>query len=223
MNMNKRIIEQINKNTFLVKLKDDRYKSQILDSIQYLSFLPKVTTNNRRDEFQIYASSVQTVHDWLKTEKRMSYDTAVKLMECLYQQQQQLLKLGFSFYTFNTEDILIINENEFICINSKHICLLRNQRPIENSVLVLTTPYSKKDFCSPELDQCNRIPNNSIHQKSSFYYTFASLIFYCFFGELLSYNNKEALLNTIIYTPLFWFFQKGLQVDPKERKCFFIS
>jgi len=219
----KKQIEQLNKNTFLVKLKDGRYKSQILESIQYLSFIPKVTTNNRRDEFQIYASSVQTINDWFKSTKRMPYDIAVKLMECLYQQQQLLLKKGFSFYTFNTEDILIINDSEFICINSKHICLLGNQNSVENVVLVLSTTYSKEDFCSPELQQCNRIPNNSIKQKSSFYYTFASLIFYCFFGELLSYNNKEVLLNTIIYTPLYWFFQKGLQVDPKERKCFFIS
>jgi len=227
------VLRKIGTHSYSVKLKDDRYKSQLLESIQSLYFIPKITINYLRNEFQLYASTVQTVQEWLTKNGngRMSYDTSVKMMACLDQQQHILNEKGYSFYTFNTEDLLIIDDNHFICINAKHICSTHEEDNISsikstknntNIFFNLSTTYSKDDFCSPELQQCRRIPNYTIH-ISSFYYTFASLIFYCLFGERLSEKNKDAFMNTIIYTPLFWFFQKGLQYEPKERKCFFIS
>jgi len=222
-------IQQINKYTFSVKIQHHRYSSQLLNSIQQLAFIPKVTTNYQQNEFQIYASSIQTIREWLnnntKKSKRMPYDIAVKMMECLFQQQKVLLDNGFSFYTFNTEDILIIDDCDFICVHSKHICLLQKAEMSTTSYFILNSPYSKENFCSPELLQCTHIPNNTIQSAPSFYYTFTSFVFFCFFGEKICHNIKkeEALLNTIIHTPLYWFFRKGLHVDPNKRKCFFIS
>lgn len=216
-------IKKINHHTFSVKTNcysEMKYYSQLNESIiESFHFI----SNMREHELLVKAVSVQPMNQWFK--ERMSYDNVIKLMVCINQQQQTLLEKGYSFYTLNIEDILILhhsNENEdnysFFCINPKHICLLNKDK----STFILTSVYSKLDFCSPELVHCSRLPDYTI-STASFYYTLASLIYYCFFKEVVNPRNRENNLNSILYTPLYWFFQKGLHENVYSRKCFFLS
>lgn len=217
-------IKKINHNSFSIKTNcysNMKYYSQlnesIIESFHYIS-------NVREDELYVKAISIQPLNLWLK--ERMSYDNVIKLMVCINQQQQTLLEKGYSFYTLNIEDILILRHNDdeneenysFFCINPKHICLLKK----DTSTFILTNVYSKSDFCSPELVNCSRLPNYTI-STASFYYTLASFVYYCFFGEIVSPRTRETNLNTILYTPLYWFFQRGLHENTYSRKCFFLS
>lgn len=212
------VIRQHN-HSFLVKMNPSyaKYNPTLYDSFQHLDFISPLEKN----QFQICRmKSVQTLRQWIDIHKYMSDELVLKMMLCLHQQQEKLLEKGFSFYTFNLDNILIISHTEnisFICVNSKHIC------PLYKDTLnfALTTTFSKDDFCSPELIQCSQLPNYSI-STVSFYYTLTSLVYYCFFGE----KNDHPIdhhLDSILYTPLYWFFQKGLQRDIVSRKCFFLS
>ena len=224
-------IKKINHHTFSIKTNcysGMKYYSQLNESIiESFHFI----SNMRECELHIKAVSVQPMNQWFK--ERMSYEDVIKLMVCINQQQQTLLENGYSFYTLNIEDILILhhhdenknendNDNEdnysFFCINPKHICSLNKDK----STFILTSIYSKSDFCSPELVNCSQLPDYTI-STVSFYYTLASLIYYCFFKEVITSRNRENNLNSILYTPLYWFFQRGLHENIYSRKCLFLS
>ena len=215
-------IIRLNHHSFLVKTNNSytKYNSLLHDSIRHLEFISHIQNH----QFQICRmKSVQTVREWMDTHKYMSYELVIKMMLCIHQQQEKLLEKHYSFYTLNIDNILIISHTteddvSFICVNSKHIC------PLYKDTLnfSLTTTFSKDDFCSPELLQCSKLPNYSISYVS-FYYTLASLVYYCFFGENISPKTIDRQFNSILYTPLYWFFQKGLQREVISRKCFFLS
>lgn len=214
-------IVRLNHHSFLVKMNDSytKYNSLLYDSIRDLEYISHIQDT----QFQICRmKSVQTVRQWMETHKYMSYELVIKLMLCIHQQQEKLLEKKYSFYTLNIDNILIISHTEeemsFICVNSKHICPLYK----DTQNFALTTTFSKDDFCSPELMQCSTLPNYSISYVS-FHYTLASLIYYCFFGEIICPKKVDQQFNSIFYTPLYWFFQKGLQREATSRKCFFLS
>jgi len=139
------------------------------------------------------------------------------MIYCLSSQQKILENLGYTFFSFHPEDIIMINNKYFICINEKHICLLKND------CFSLQIPFSKDNFCSPELLEVENIPNYSVN-KLSFNYSLASFIYFCFFREKYREREKEKEnnLEKIKNTKLYWFFKNNLINDYHKRKIFMI-
>jgi hypothetical protein len=208
-------VERKSNISYIVKLKKNNEEifKQLLFSINSLSFLNKIIINEYKEEIEVYGNKIISLN---KTPKkyRMTYEDSLKLIYCLTEQQKYLIKKGYSFYKFELENIIMIDDN-FICINDKDICKIKNNK------FLLTNPFSKNIFSSPEILKMDIIPNNTIN-ISSFDYTLGLLIYYCFFGEKKDKDYEEKL-KTIKYTSLYWFLKKCIKEEPNDRKIFLIK
>lgn len=201
-------VEKISKDRYLIKWNKEKITNNfliLLKSIQGLSFFNKIVNTL---EIKINAFSVEKMNLEL-----MDYDMTIELIYCLYLQQKILEKLGYTFFSFDPEDIIMINNEYFICINEKHLCM------IKNDCFSLQNPFSKDNFCSPELLEVVNIPNYSVN-KLSFNYSFASFIYFCFFKE--KYKEENNKLINIKNTKLYWFFKNNLIKDCRKRRIFMI-
>ena len=201
-------ITKINKQLFSIKFNKEKitnYFLILLKSIGELSFFNKIVNTL---EIKINAFSIEKL-----ILENINYEMSLEMIYCLSLQQKILEKLGYTFFSFHPEDIIMINNKYFICINEKHICLLKN------NCFSLQIPFSKNNFCSPELMEVENIPNYSIN-KLSFNYSLASFIYFCFFRE--KYREKENNLEKIKNTKLYWFFKNNLIKDYCKRKILMI-
>ena len=201
-------ITKINKQLFSIKFNKEKITNSfliLLKSIQELSFFNKIINTL---EIKINAYSVEKF-----ILEKMNYEMSLEMIYCLFLQQKTLEKLGYTFFSFHPEDIIIINNKYFICINEKHVCLLKND------CFSLQIPFSKNNFCSPELIDVENIPNYSVN-KLSFNYSLASFIYYCLFRE--KYREENNKLENIKNTKLYWFFKNNLIKDYCKRKIFMI-
>jgi hypothetical protein len=196
-------IHKITKIIYLIKFENNHSDEllKLIYSIQHLPFCNIIINNH--SEIQIYSSSVTS------SIQKLDYENTLQLIYCLYQQQKLLEEIGYSFFNFNLEDIIRVDDY-FFCVNEKNICKLNKNN------LIIKYPFDRT-FSSPELIQHNSLP--IIVTYSSFIYTFGLFIYYCFFG-IQKDNSYEQNMNTIKYTDLYWFLKKTFS---KERKIFLIN
>lgn len=203
-------ITKINKQLFSIKFNKEKITNHfliLLKSIRELSFFNKIINTL---EIKINAFSIEKL-----ILENINYEMSLEMIYCLSSQQKILENLGYTFFSFHPEDIIMINNKYFICINEKHICLLKND------CFSLQIPFSKDNFCSPELLEVENIPNYSVN-KLSFNYSLASFIYFCFFREKYRDREKENNLEKIKNTKLYWFFKNNLINDYRKRKIFMI-
>ena len=201
-------ITKINKQLFSIKFNKEKITNHfliLLKSIRELSFFNKIINTL---EIKINAFSIEKL-----ILENINYEMSLEMIYCLSSQQKILENLGYTFFSFHPEDIIVINKQYFICINEIHIC------PIKNDCFSLQTPFSKDNFCSPELINVMNLPNNSIN-KLSFNYSFAMFIYFCLFGE--KYREENNKLQNIINTDIYWFLKNNLIKDYNKRKIFMI-
>jgi len=183
--------------------------STIIKSIQTLSFL-NIKIKNYEKEIEIYTNNVQPI------KPKQNHEMIYKLIQCLCEQQEHLQSIGYSFYTFHLEDI-IMTDNNFFCLNDRNICKTTNENTFS-----LFFPFSKDGFISPELLSITQLPNHTI-PISSFYYSLGSLAYYSFFETKVSEYTFEENMDTIIHTPIYWLFKKTLRENPNNRFLFLIT
>ena len=176
-------ITKINKQLFSIKFNKEKITNHfliLLKSIRELSFFNKIINTL---EIKINAFSIEKL-----ILENINYEMSLEMIYCLSSQQKILENLGYTFFSFHPEDIIMINNKYFICINEKHICLLKND------CFSLQIPFSKDNFCSPELLEVENIPNYSVN-KLSFNYSLASFIYFCFFREKYRERENEKIEN----------------------------
>ena len=123
-------------------------------------------------------------------------------MHCLSKQQQNLEKIGYSFYTFRLKDIIVIDDKYFFCIGPELIM------PINNKKLTFYKPPRKEeaDFSSPELLAMNSIPFKISYK--TIYYSFGALAIYCL-GNPSTYEH----------TKLYWFIKRCIGEEGVGKEC----
>jgi hypothetical protein len=198
-------IEKNSKLTYIIQLNNT--SPTIIKSIQSLSFL---NTKIKYQEIEIYTNDIQPI------KPTQNHEMIYKLIQCLCEQQEHLQSIGYSFYTFHLEDI-IMTDNNFFCLNDRNICKITNENTFS-----LFFPFSKNSFLSPELLSINQLPNHTI-PISSFYYSLGSLAYYSFFEAKVTEDTFEENMDTIIHTPIYWFFKKTLREKPNNRFLFLIT
>ena len=102
-------IERINKELFSIKLNREKITTPfliLLKSIREINSFNKIVNTL---EIKINAFSVEKMNLEL-----MDYDMTIELIYCLYLQQKVLEKLGYSFFSFHPEDIIMINKQYLI-------------------------------------------------------------------------------------------------------------
>jgi len=202
--------------------------NKFLQSLAKLEYFSAPSLDSSFSRLDFLGSSILTMQQF--TEKlyletgssRMSYNTVGRVIGCLAKQQELLEKTsGLSFFSLSFEDILVVDEWNFFCANPS-LCL-----PISSKkMIVFNAPFERNKFSSPELIDIGKLPS-SVSIKT-FYYSLASLAFFCFFRKHYSCSSSSndleiySCLQSILGTKLHWFFKRGLENDVDKRMLLFI-
>ena len=195
-------------------------------------------TNNLYNSLNFHAESVIPLNIYLQNlhsqNKKMSYNTIIHMIWYLKNQQEFLEKNNYGFYCLGINDILVINDNKFICINP---CIIKelnlNDENKKTKTITFYSPFSRTEFISPEILEITSIPATISHK--CFIYSLGSLAIYCFsridisktvFQEIddthLVYKDILDILKPISQTKLYWWFLKSLCIDCDKRSFMFI-
>lgn len=219
------IKEPNNKHKYLFQLKKES-NEPFLRSIVNTYILPGSSMNSSFTTISFYANSVKSLNTYLQERNRMPYNTAIHMMYYLSKQQTFLEKKSYSFYRISIEDILVVDDSHFICINPTIM------EKIENSFIHFKRPFLRTGFCSPEIISIKSLPAQISYK--SYYYSLGSLAIFCLFGIQISNHEMDIdntyrvykiilyILKPIRYTKLYWLLLKSLCIDIKNRNLLFI-
>jgi hypothetical protein len=206
------------------------------------------SVNSSYSSISFYASSVVKLKDWLLSggsseSGRMSYNSAIHLVYSLSKQQKYLENNKLGFVCFNVDDIVVIDDSTFICVNpslceelfwlppkefnhspSTH-CAVSTARSTSSGKMTLCRPFNRAHcFCSPELLRIDSLPA-SVHHKTS-YYSLGLLAIFCLFGydgRSCSDSQQTLLvLQPILNTKLYFYLLRCLSVHAENRHLFFV-
>jgi hypothetical protein len=125
------------------------------------------------------------------------------MIDTLTRQIKYLETKQYAFYGHSIDDIIVINDDTFININSETLL------PIKDNTISFLSPFLKTQFMSPEISNITTLPSK-IHYQSS-YYSLAALVIYCFLNKTALEEKKEdTLLKPIFYTKIYWFLKRCL-------------
>lgn len=131
-----------------------------------------------------------------------------------------------SFYGYNLDDIIVINDNTFFIVNTK--CLAKINAKDYN--IYFYRPIDKPYFSSPELNELTKLPAKIDYRAN--YYSLGALILFCLtniyiFAELPKegedeVENIKSFLEPINYTKPYWFLKRCFLKDYKKRILLFM-
>ena len=238
---------------YCLKLSNDHTCTDDISELFFKALLDsKILTgssvNSSYSAISFYASSVVKLKDWLLAcgscgPNRMSYNSAIHLVYSLSKQQKYLEHNKLGFVCFNVDDIVVIDDSKFICVNpslceelfwlppkefnhspSTH-CAVSTARSTSSCKMTLCRPFNRTHcFCSPELLRIDSLPA-SVHYKTS-YYSLGLLAIFCLFGYdgRCSSDSQQTLsvLEPILNTKLYFYLLRCLSLHAENRHLFFV-
>jgi len=158
------------------------------------------------NKISFQANSLQSLDDYIKTQF-LNEDNLKKFIYDLGSQILFLKENGIKIPYFSLGDIIIINHNNFLFINSKKLIKKR----VEGDIISRIEGISSVDFIPPELLEKKDINISHIHYSSA-YYSLAKLILYVF----------DFILENLYYTNVYFFLNRCLKDDPLKRDFLYI-
>jgi len=153
--------------------------------------------NSDMTQLSFFASSCEHLSSYLKQSKggrSLSYNQTNNLIHYLEIQQRFLERNEHIFYTFNPDDILIIDNSIFICLSSSYL------KTVKNGFILFKSPF-EKILCSNEIIEINKLPAKC--SRDSALCSLANLAFFVLFKTEYS-SSTSFYLDTIKYTKLYW-------------------
>jgi hypothetical protein len=211
-------IHKKNSHYTLEAIKNLLYINPLFESIIDIQLLPFSFIENNKIHF--HAQSVCVLEDYLNNNK-MNVETILLFIYSISKQITSLEQKGFTFYGISLKDIIVVNNNIFLILNTNTIL------PIENEYITFLYPFEKPYFSNPEILVLNSLPCQISYK--SVYYSLASLIIYCLFNnyilkgnDLLSNSEIEKILFPIFCTKLYWCLKICLENDCDKRYLLYI-
>lgn len=155
--------------------------------------------------------------------------TNQQIIKMIYDLSKQIAYLEInmmSFYGYNLDDIIVINDNTFFIANTKYLARIN----AKDYNIYFYKPIDKPYFSSPELNELTKLPSKIDYRAN--YYSLGALILFCLtnvyiFSELTKEEEYEDeklkdLLEPINYTKPYWFLKRCFYKDYKKRILLFI-
>ena len=156
----------------------------------------------------------------LDKKKKISYATCIKVIDDLSRQIYYLNKLGYGFYGFDIDDILVI-DNSFIFCSSQYLLELHNDQ------IFFMSPIKQPYFSSPELFKLTNLPSK-INYKCC-YYSLGVLTVFLLLNKYLLVGNElkttgeiDKILQPLYNTKIYWFLKRCLDDDINNRKLLLV-
>ncbi len=200
-------IKQLSYNDFYINIINNEYTILLFDSLVKTNLLFPGTNNNNNLFFK--AISVEILNkNHLKTESDY-----VNLLETISIQLFYLEKLGYTFYGFDLNDILVIDKCIYCILNPIYI------KEIVNKSIIFDSPFKKPFFSSPEINLIKNIPQK-ISYKSVYYSIGALIIYFKYNTYMLKITDQEDIENIISnikYTSMYWFLKRCFEENIEDR------
>ena len=212
-------LTQMNHFTYTLKIHGD-------NSIHLYNSINKIVKTSQidYDTNSIYfsAEKVISLKKRILTQKHkcLSHGTCIKLIDDLTKQIIYLRSLGYSFYGFDIDDILII-DNTFIFCNTHYLL------PLDNDTIIFCSEIKQPYFSNPEVFKLTTLPTE-INYKCC-YYSFGSLIVFCLLHIYLLVGNEiqppeeiDKIIYPLFNTKIYWFIKRCLEQDINRRRLLLI-
>jgi hypothetical protein len=152
---------------------------------------------------------------------KIPYDKCLIMIDNLTQQMNLLKANNYSFYGFDIDDIIVIDNTLFIFAGTTYL-----QNLINDSIFFYT-PIHIPYFFNPELVDIDCLPSE-INYKAC-YYSLGVLVVFCLFNNYLLVGNEikseldiESVLKPIYNTKLYWFLKRCMYSNVEKRSLLLI-
>ena len=196
------ILSQINGQTYNLKIKG-KHNNILYNTITNIIKTAIIT----KDELVFVAENVISFSDYIK-KYNSSHSKCIKLIDDISKQIFYIQRLGYCFYGFDINDILVIDDTFILC-NTKYLL------PLEDEYIYFLSPFEKPNFSSPELIKLSKLPSK-VHYKCS-YYSLGLLVIFYIFLELNTSKEIEDILKPIYNTKIYWFLKRCLNEVTNKR------
>ena len=151
--------------------------------------------------------------------------TNQQITKMIYDLSKQIAYLEInmmSFYGYQLDDILLINDNTFFVASTKHLANIN----AKDYNIYFYKPIDKPYFSSPELNELTKLPAKIDYRSS--YYSLGALILFCstnvyiFAEQIEEEQNLLDFLEPVNYTKPYWFLKRCFYKNCKERILLFI-
>ena len=180
----------------------------VYSSLLKTNILPSAFYNSDDKMLYFSAEKIYSLASYLKKKRVITESRCIRMIDTLTRQIKYLEQIHYAYYGHSVSDILVINDDIFININSNNLL------SISNNFITFLHPFEKPYFLNPEISNLTILPSK-IHYNSS-YYSLAALIIYSLLNKDLSDddfnddNDDNNPLKPIFYTKIFWFLKRCL-------------
>ena len=212
-------LKPLNEFTFLLKINGEH-------NMYLYSSIKKMIRSSHFDyetnSIFFSAEKVLSFKQYLLEEKRkkLSHNICIKLIDDLTKQIIYLKTLGFSFYGFDIDDILTIDET-FIFCSTKYLL------PLENDNIIFMSPIKQPYFSNPEVFKLTSLPSE-ISYKCCFY-SLGSIVVFSLLNTYLLVANElktseqiDKILEPLYNTKIYWFLKRCLEENINNRALLLI-
>ena len=173
------------------------------------------TSNFDYETSSIYfcAENVTPLKDLIKNNS-LSHNKCIKLIYDLTNQILYLKKLGYSFYGFDINDILVVDELFMFC-SAEYVV------PLVNESIIFYSPIKQAYFSNPELYNLTSLPSEISYKCC--YYSLGTLVIYCLLNAYINRSEQiEKVIEPLYNTKIYWFIKRCLDSDINKRELLLI-
>ena len=209
--MTKYILKQINDCTYNLKINGE-FNIYIYKLIE--KFIKTSNLDYATDSIYFCAENVISFKDYLLKNNNLSHNKCIKLIYDLTNQILYLKKFGYSFYGFDINDILVVDDLFMFC-STQYVL------PLVNDLIIFYSPIKKAYFSNPELYNLTTLPSEISYKCC--YYSLGTLVIYCLLNTYIKEVDQiEKVIEPLYNTKIYWFIKRCLDSDINKRDLLLI-
>jgi hypothetical protein len=234
---NEIIISQDNRKKSLFEIKHNNNNNNLfqylLRSLTKTKIIKNYTILDDGNSIILNASSIKSYEEFKRDERnvnktnKLPYFNLLKMAYYLSKQLSYLIKYESKcFYTYDTTNIFVINDNIFVYLSQEHL------KHIKNENICIYSPISKSNnYLSPELSNITTLP--IIINYKTIFYSLGLLLIESLQSDEQSDEQSEQSeqsisseldnkLDSFKETKLYYFLERSLKPHPNERYLLYI-
>jgi hypothetical protein len=188
---------------FEIKFSSNDTSRCLLRSLINTKIIKNCTLLENENRIIMKANSIKIYSELTKRE--LNYSFLLKMIYYLSRQLEYLIKKeSKSFYTYEPNKIIVLDDNNFIYLGEEHL------KDIKNNNLNIFSPIDRKlKYISPELTNIRTLP--IIINYKTIFYSLGLIIL-----------NSISSLEEIKETKLYYFLKRCLNKNPNDRYLIYI-